>query len=369
MLSVQHKIKLLIFIPSLQCGGSEKYAAMLCNNIDTQKFAVTLAVLDNTAAFYTINNKAVEIVNLNVKAVRHSYFKIRQLVKKIQPGIIYTTANHLNLYFALFKIFFAPKTIIIARESSIVSINSKRAKYPVLYNWLVKRFYKRLDHIICQSVYMQEDLIANYSIEKNKTIVINNTVEETTIINSTVQKNKFITVARLSEEKGIDRLIQALSKLKTPFSYYIIGDGDKKAGLQNLVNTLQLQNNIFFEGQKQYPFESMEDAAFFLMGSYYEGFPNVLLEAGALGIPVIAFNVPGGINEIITAGQNGLLVKDDDPGVFAAAIEDAGNINFNRPAIKESTLRRFSVKTAVDETEKLFISLYALKSSFIEQKK
>jgi glycosyltransferase involved in cell wall biosynthesis len=358
------KIKLLICTPSLQCGGTEKYVAMLCNNIDTQKFDVTLAVLDNAAAFYTINNKAVQIINLNAKAVRHSFFKIKQLVKKLQPHIIYTNANHLNLYFALFKKLIAPAAIIIARESSIVSINSKRAKYPVLYNWLIKRFYKQLDLIICQSVYMQQDLIANYGIKKNKTIVINNTVEQTATASSTGKKNKFITVARLSAEKGIDRLIQAVSKLKTPFSYYIIGDGFEKAALQNLVHTLQLQNNIFFEGQKKCPFEGMEDAAFFLMGSYYEGFPNVLLEAGALGIPVIAFNAPGGINEIIKDGENGLLVKDNDINAFAAAIANADNINFNRFVIKENTDHRFSVKKAMQETEKVFTTLHALKSSF-----
>jgi glycosyltransferase involved in cell wall biosynthesis len=369
LLSVQHKIKLLIFIPSLQCGGTEKYIAMLCNNIDPKKFDVTLAVLDNTAAFYTISNTAVKVINLNTKAVRHSFFKIRQLVKKLQPHIVYTNANHLNLYFAIFKKLIAPATIIIARESSIVSINSKRAKYPVVYNWLIKRFYKKLDHIICQSVYMQQDLIDNYGIKKNKTIVINNTVEETTAVNKSVQKNKFITVARLSEEKGIDRLIQAVAKLKNPFSYYIIGDGNKKEALQDLVKKLGLQNNVFFEGQKQQPFKGMEDAAFFLMGSYHEGFPNVLLEAGACGIPVIAFNAPGGIKEIVTDGENAVLVKDNDVDAFAAAIVTAGNINFNRATIKESTLNKFSIKTAVGDTEKLFISLYALKSSFIEQKK
>lgn len=369
LFNVQHKIKLLVVIPSLQCGGTEKYIALLCNNIDTQKFDVTLAVINNAEAFYTINNTAVNVVNLNTKAVKLSFFKIRQLVKKLQPHIVYTNANHLNLYFALFKNLLAPKTIVIARESSIVSINSKRAKYPVLYNWLIKRFYKRLDHIICQSLYMQQDLIANYGIEKSKTTVINNTVEETAAVNNTVQKNKFITVARLSEEKGIDRLIQAVAKLKIPFSYYIIGDGNKKEALQQLVQKLGLQNNVFFEGQKQQPFKGMEDAGFFLMGSHYEGFPNVLLEAGAYGIPVIAFNVPGGINEIITDGQNGLLVNDDGPGAFAAAIAAAGNTNFSRAAIKESTFSRFSIKTAVVETEKLFISLFALKSSFIEQKK
>jgi glycosyltransferase involved in cell wall biosynthesis len=358
LLSTQYKIKLLIFIPSIQCGGSEKYISMLCNNIDTQKFDVTLGILDNADPFYNIINKAVEVVDLNSKTVRHSFFKIKQLVKKIQPDIVYTTANHLNLYFAIFKKSIAPKSIIVARESSVVSINSKRAKFPVFYNWLIKIFYKQINFIICQSRYMQQDLIDNYNIKKEKTIVINNAVEENILPAAPWQKNKFITVARLSEEKGIDRLIHSVANLTIPFTYYIIGDGGKKETLQNLINQLQLQNKVFLTGKKDSPFAGMEDAALFLMGSHYEGFPNTLLEAGALGIPVVAFNAPGGISEIIVEGENGLLVKDGDEKVFAAAIETAMNSFFSRQQIKDSTQKMFSLNLTIKKTEDLFLQLH-----------
>lgn len=354
MVIAEKKIKLLVLIPSLQCGGSEKYVATLCNNIDTQKFDITLAVINNAAPFYTITNAAVKLVDLQKKAVRHSFFAIRKLVKKIKPDIIYSNANHLNLFLAVFKKQIAGTTVVVARESSIVSINSKRAKHAGIYQWLIKKFYKKLDHIICQSAYMQNDLIANYTIDKHKTVVINNYVEEHNLQNEQPQKNKFITIARLSEEKGIGRLLQALAKLNTTFTYYIIGDGDTKAALQKQVNELQLQQHVFFTGQKAHPFEGMEDAALFLMGSHYEGFPNVLLEAGSYGIPVVAFNAPGGICEIITDGENGSLVTDGDIDAFAAAIIKAGTMYFNRAAIKEQTQRRFSMQNTIGKTAQVF---------------
>jgi glycosyltransferase involved in cell wall biosynthesis len=352
-----NKLKLLIFIPSLECGGSEKYISILCNNINTQKFAVTLAVINNVNPFYQISNTTIKIIDLKVNRVLYSFFKIRRIVKQVQPDIIFTNANHLNLYFAIFKNFIAPKTTIIARESSIVSSNSKRAKLPFIYNGLIKNFYKRLNCIICQSQYMQQDLISNYGIQKEKTTVINNAVKEAYIINIEPQKNKFITVARLSAEKGIDRLICSVAKLSIPFNYHIIGDGDKKEELQNLINSLHLQNKVFLEGQKNNPFAGMENAGLFLMGSHYEGFPNVLLEAGMLGLPAVAFDVPGGINEIIVDGENGLLVKDNDEKAFAVAIEKALAINFNRPQIITNTKNKFSVHPIIKQTEELFIKL------------
>jgi glycosyltransferase involved in cell wall biosynthesis len=352
------KIKIVIFIPSLECGGSEKYVSILCNNIDTEKFDITLAVINNTNPFYQISNAAIKVIDLKINRVLYSFFKVRSIVKQIQPHIIFSNANHLNLYFAIFKNFLAPKITIIARESSIVSINSKRAKWPLIYNGLIRHFYKRLHCIVCQSQYMQQDLIGNYGIQKEKTTVINNAVEEEYPVNIELQKNKFIAVARLSEEKGLDRLIWALSNLSIPFTCYIIGEGNKKNELQNLINNLNLQNKVLLHGRKNKPYAGMEDAGLFLMSSHYEGFPNTLLEAGMLGLPVVAFNVPGGISEIITNGENGLLVKDGDEKAFALAIEKAMAMNFNRQQIKINTKEKFSADKIIKHTEKLFIKIY-----------
>lgn len=356
----QSKIKLLIFTPTLQCGGSEKFVSTLCNNIDTGRFAVSLVVLNNANPFYKINNDAIEVIDLQTARVRNALFTIKKLVNKTQPDIIFSTANHLNLFFAIFRRWFPGNIKFVARESSIVSINSQRATMPWLYNRLIKKYYKRFDFIICQSGYMQQDLIRNYDIPANKTSVVYNATEEKTINNPANEGNssnkmyKFISVSRLSEEKGIGRLIHAAGLLSLPFTFYIIGEGDQKAKLQSLVNELQLQENIFLTGEKAEPFSGMEDADLFLMGSYYEGFPNALLEAQALGIPVIAFNAPGGIPEIISE-KNGILVDDNDILGFASAIQEGLSASFNRAAIIENIRKRFSVHVIVPQIEKLLL--------------
>ena len=120
---------------------------------------------------------------------------------------------------------------------------------------------------------------------------------------------------------------------------------------------MQLQDRVYLAGEKIDPYHHMEDASLMLVGSLYEGFPNVVLEAGTLGIPVIAFNAPGGIPEIITDGENGLLVKDNDEKAFSTAIERALSLNFDRNKIIANTKKRYSLNAIVAETEALFIKL------------
>ena len=358
----EKKTKLMILIPSLECGGSEKFVSHFCNHTCTEKFSITLVVLNNAAPFYTIHSPAIEIIDLKIRRVRSSLFRIIRVIRETKPDILFTASSHLNLYLAIFRGLFPKRIKMFARESSIVSINSNRNRNPRLYKWLVKNFYHRFDCIICQSVYMQHDLVKHFNIPENKTLVINNPVEETAPARvsdktyaGTSDFNKFITVARLSAEKGIDRLIKAVAPLSLPYQYYIIGEGMEREALQELINTLGLAERIFLCGKKTKPYDGMEDADLMLMGSYYEGFPNVLLEAGILGIPTVAFDAPGGIGEIIVPGENGILVKENDLPAFRSAVEAALKIKFDHNKIIALTKKRFPVNAAVNKLERIFI--------------
>lgn len=351
------KIKLLIVVPALECGGLERNVSIICNNIDTAKFDVVLAVVNNSNQFFKITNPAVTVIDLQIVHVRNSLFKIIGLSRRLKPDIIFTTSNHLNLMFAIFRNLFPKNTRIIARESSIVSINSRRAKLPKLYGKLLKKFYRKLDFIVCQSVYMQEDLVQHYHIPVERTTVIYNAVESPKqMIDNTGDPSfaKLITVARLSPEKGIRRLIEAVALLKIPFKFTIIGEGGSRLQLQQLIDKLSLQQKVFLMGNSNTPFAEVAGADLFLMGSYYEGFPNALLESLAAGIPAVAFEVPGGISEILIDQENGLSVKNDSVEEYAEAIKRALEFNFNKEFICRSTLDRFNVEVTILQWQKLF---------------
>ena len=359
-----HKIKLLFLIPNLECGGAERYTTILSNHINTGKFEITLAILNNEKPFYKINNPAIEITGLHIKRVRRSLFAIRKIIKEKQPDIIYSLSNHLNLYLAIYRRMLPKNILLVARESSIPSMNNQFAKFGNLYNWLMKKFYPQLDCIVCQSAYMQNDLIENFGIPQSKTVLIPNMVEVPPVglstalpIRDSAYTFKFITVARLSTEKGIERLLRSLAFLTIPFHYYVIGEGNNRADLESLSLKLNLKHKVFFTGRKDDPYEGFQDADLLLMGSLYEGSPNVLLEAGVWGIPVIAFDAPGGINEIIFDGENGFLVENGEEAGFAATIKKALQFKFDKTRIIATTKKRFPVGETVIMLEELFFNL------------
>ena len=359
-MSLPVKIKLLIVVPTLECGGLERNVSIICNSLDTSKYDVTLAVLNNAYQFFQITNPDVTLIDMHIIHVRDSLFGILKLTKKIKPDIILSTANHLNLFFAIFKWLF-PKCIkIIARESSIVSINTQRSWNPTFYHWLLRRFYKKIDLVICQSKYMQNDLVSNYNFKIGKTRIIYNAVMVPEIKidpHCPAAFARLVTVARLSKEKGLPRLIKAVSLLKNPYRFIIIGEGEMRNTLQELINERGLQQQVFLAGSRDKPFTEVPHPDLFLMGSYYEGFPNAMLEATAAGIPVVAFNAPGGIAELIVNYENGILVEGNDEQAFAEAIQKALDFKFDKSKIQESALKRFNVDVIMGEWDRLFESL------------
>lgn len=353
-------IKVMVITPTLECGGAERFVSLLCNNNDPGSLQISLVVINNAHPFYKITSPFVKTTDLGIHRVSRSFFKLAAAIKSVKPDIVFSTANHLNLYVAIFRSLIPGKIIWVARESSIVSINSKYSRHAVFYNWLLKTLYKRLDHIICQSAYMQQDLVKNYHIDINKTSIIYNAVDPALHYQEkAVKKNTFITVARLSAEKGIDTLLKIVAPLNIPFVYYIIGDGPEKEDLKKLAVSLGISNQVHFTGTQDQPFAGKEDSHLYLMGSLYEGFPNAVMEANALGIPAVAKNAPGGISEIIKEGDNGFLAADEND--FRKKILIATAYQFDRKQISESANQKFNISKMTRSISELFSKLYSLK--------
>lgn len=129
-------------------------------------------------------------------------------------------------------------------------------------------------------------------------------------------------VGRLTRQKGFDNLLQAFNivRLKTPSKLIILGNGENRQSLENLIRSLKLDKIVDMPGHVSNPYAYMSRASVFVLSSRWEGPGHALIEALATGTPAVSTDCPFGPKDVLLNGQAGLLTPVDDPQALAKAI-------------------------------------------------
>ena len=328
--------RVLFLMPNLNSGGSQQVFLTILRHIDRTKFQIMLAVLNSdTKVFQHLVPNDIEFVDLKSYRVRYGLGKIVALIWKWRPDTVFSTLSHLNLAIAALKPILPYNIKFIARESTILSQLIQKKNQRNLWYWMYKIFYRNFHLIICQSIFMQRDLISKFKIPKKHTLVINNPID-LDYINTKVRmgpainkllkgkrlsSTNFLAVGRLSPVKGFDILIEALSLIKNrDFCLTIIGDGELKSELRELSFKFGISDIVFFEGFQQNPYAWYTNVDALILSSHYEGYPNVVLESLACNTPVISTPAIGGVSEILRNVKGCVLANEVSAVSLANAI-------------------------------------------------
>jgi glycosyltransferase involved in cell wall biosynthesis len=125
--------------------------------------------------------------------------------------------------------------------------------------------------------------------------------------------------------KQFDLMIEAYSRSELPkknVKLVLLGDGEQRKDLENLVFNRNLKDKVIFLGFQNNPFPYFKNARFTLLTSKYEGLPNTISESLACGTPVIAFDCLSGPKELILDGNNGLLIENQNLDKFVFGINE-----------------------------------------------
>jgi GalNAc-alpha-(1->4)-GalNAc-alpha-(1->3)-diNAcBac-PP-undecaprenol alpha-1,4-N-acetyl-D-galactosaminyltransferase len=307
-------MKKVMFVTGvLSNGGAERVISILAKEFCETGHDVSILTIFDDKNDYVIDKK------IKIYSITHQYKnrllksfrifnEIRKLFKKHNPDIIISFDATINIYTILSSAFLKNKIIISERNDPY--------NYPE--NKHIRNFRDFLYRYSDGYVFQTEDA-RNYfqlSVKEKSTIIPNPILSNLPYWNERSQEKIIITASRLSKQKNLPMLITAFSKFRINFPEYtlkIFGNGELREELLVLIDQLGLQGKVLLQGFSNNIHSEMQNSDLFIISSDYEGISNAMLEALAIGVPVISTDSPiGGAKMFIRSGENGILIKVGD---------------------------------------------------------
>lgn len=317
------KKKIVILLPKLTPGGTERTAVVLANYMVEKDIDVTVLVMFKRDKFYELNPK-VKLIEPN--NFRDLYGKIlsfpallwylRKNLKNEKPDTVFCLGY--MLLGIITSVGLKTKVVISGRSSPDRVRFPGNAIFNAIYNFCYSIFKSRINGIIAQTNYAKEVYQKKYSCS---IVVIPNFLREIKEFQHE-RENKIITLGRCSYEKAQHFLLEAFAKVNAPnWKLAIIGDGPLLNDLKNQANELNIAEKVEFCGfQKEVDFY-LSQAKIFGFTSIIEGYPNALIEGMANGLAPVSFNCIAGPSDIIKEGENGFLIPVGDVTLFAEKLQ------------------------------------------------
>ena len=355
-------------MPTLGGGGAERVIVTLLRHLDRSRFEPHLALVEAVGPYLKEVPADVPLHDLKAKRVRHAFPGMIRLSWKLRPHAIHSAMCELNLATVLVRPFLPPRIRLLIREGTSPSAETAQGrKHPSLWRWLYRQLYPRADKIICVGDYVLDDLADNFGIPRGKMVRIYNpvNVDEARQLAEACgnpysgRGPRLVAAGRLSEEKGIDVLLDAMPLVRAAFSnacLTVLGEGPLKSDLLAQRERLGLKEAVHLVGFQPNPYPYFKHADLFVLPSRLEGLPLVVLEALAVGTPVVASDCPGAVREILRDCPIARLVQPSDPEALAQTIVSALNSTDRELQPDErldAYLSRFEVKARVRDYEEL----------------
>ena len=330
------QLRLAFFIQDLKGGGAERMMVNLANAlVETENVKVDFVLVRNIGVYISLISPKIRVIPLNTRKVAFSIPALVRYIDRTSPDAMLSTLVHCNIAALIAKKLSRTKTLFLIREANRLQLNQKNLRFLLirLSYRLIKFIYPWADAVFAVSKGVATELQDKIPAISNKLIVMNNPVITSLLYNlSTIEVNHpwlldnttpvILGVGRLNKQKNFPLLINAFSRVVSTLSarLIILGEGPERTALEELIVSLNLNEKVALPGFNENPYAYMSRASVFVLSSDWEGSPNVLVEAMALGTPVIATDCPSGPAEILENGKFGFLVPVDNVALLADAI-------------------------------------------------
>lgn len=371
------KCNILYVIENASFGGGERAFSQIINGLDKEKYEIYVACLPGGIFEEKIRSSA-KILPFDLQN-RFNLVKIYQLAKIIKEKnieIVHSQGGRAD--------FFARVAAGLARVPAVVStvampvegfnVGLLRKAIYVMLDRFSERF---VDKFIVVSEALRDRLIEKHRIPSRKIVKIYNGVEiepdarcQMSDVRKKIMQEFMIpedvmlvgTIGRLVWQKGLPYFIQAIKEINArckmqDVRYLIVGEGEERKNLELEIKNLGLSDRVIFAGFKKDVKEILEALGVFILPSIREGQPIILLEAMAIGKPIVATDIEG-VNETVVNGVTGILVSPKDPSALAEAIvcllRDKKKAQEMGQAGRRVVEEKFNLKDKIEQHKQLY---------------
>jgi len=316
MKNENQKNNILHISRTMDIGGAERIVYQLSSDLkdefDSVHVASTGGIWESDLAAQGIqHHKILDIDSKNPLTVLKLLTSIRQIIKKNEITIVHTHHRMAAFYIRLLKLVH-PKLVHVYTAHNVF-----KDKLP-LYGFALKNAKS-----VAVGEAVNKNLKEDVGITDSRVIYNGVVLKETDDhVDEIISYGgiKLGCIARLSEQKGLTYLLDAMSLLTVKdIRLFIVGDGELRNELENKVKELHLQNSVTFLGYRKDIVECINSFDFCILPSVFEGFGLVAIEAFMNSKTLVATDIPG-LNEVVT-NKNGILVPAKDPAALASAID------------------------------------------------
>ena len=342
-----------LFLPSLAGGGAEKVFLHLGQGFAERGAEVHLLLARAEGPYLPSVPDSLKIVDLRAPRVLRSIPALIGYLRKVRPDVVLSALDHANVA-ALWaqKLARVPTRVVVTVHNtpSQVSAHARTLRARLMRYW-VKPFYPWAHAVVAVSKGVANDLTNWVGVPTDKVRVIYNPIVTPDMLRKAEepldhpwfqpgQPPVVLSAGRLTTPKDFPTLLRAfaLVRAQRPARLMILGEGELCTELEHLAARLGIAEDFALPGFVQNPYPYLKRAAVFVLSSRWEGLPTVLVEALALGTPIVSTDCPSGPAEILDGGRLGRLVAVGDASALAAAILDSlsGNAPEREPADYES---------------------------------
>lgn len=372
-------IKILFFIDSIAGGGAEKVLRNLVNNMDQDKFDITVQTIDHAPAEKYLR-KEVRYKSINrlrnplLKKMYQYWIRLCAELKILYP--LYIKGDY-DIEVAYLEC--GPTKIIAS------STNRKAVKIAWVHCDLekkegftdsiekTKKYYEKYDKIVCVSENVKQSFERLFG-KDPESVVLYNVNDEKEILEKAERPVPFqrkgtgellVAAGRLTRQKGFDRLIEACRLLRDKgysFELWILGEGPERGSLEELIQRYQLDDRISLCGFVENPYPCIKKADILVCSSRYEGMSTVVTEGLILGKAIVTTECTG-MEELLGDSEYGVIVEDSIEGIYLGVqkLLDSKQLRIQYAESAKSNSKRNSMHSRV-ETTMLF-----LQKSFLEK--